>query len=320
MTDRFPDNALDLSLLPAPAVVRGIDFEAILAARMADFAGRMAAAGIPYDVGASEADPASILQEEDSYREVLDLQRINDAAKAVMILYARGSDQDNLFALLGLRRLTLAPARTSGSVAVPAVMEGDADFTLRAQVALDGTAPGLVGGGYAGVALRASPEVKRVSLVRGPEGTGIVHVVLQGRLRADGGSADDGSVSDAAVRAVAAALADDWSDDAGTGSQLTDVPMVVSAVPRPYDVVARYICPGGPADGLLTAQSLAGLAAATAAGQIVGDTVPTDALIAAGRLPSMAKFTLLSPAADVACTPFEVPHCRRLDVARIGDG
>ena len=198
----------------------------------------------------------------------------------------------------------------------PAVMEGDDDFMLRAQVASDGTAPGLVGGGYAGVALRSSSEVKRVSLVRGPEGTGIVHVVLQGRLIAQGGTADDGSVSDAGVRAVAAALADAWSDDAGTGSHLTDVPMVTSAVPKPYDVVARYTCPDGPAYGPVQAQSVVGLMGATSAGQIVGNTVPTDALIAAGRVPAMQKFTLLSPPADVVCTPFEVPWRRSLDVAR----
>ena len=316
MTDRYPDNALDLGLLPAPAVIKGLSYDTILAERLTDLGARFTAAGLDVSTLMLKSEPSVVLQGEDAFRELLDLQAIDDAARAVMILYARGTDQDVLYALLGIRRLVLVPAvlNRDGTVATAAVMEDDDGFMLRAQVALDASAPGLTGGGYAAIALRASPEVKRVSLVRGPEGTGIVHVVLQGRLVGQGGTANDGSVSDAAVRAVAAALSDDWSDDESTGSQLTDIPMVTSAVPFPYDILAMGTVPQGPAYALVEAQSAAALTSFGLAAQLVGGAVPTDALIAAGRVAAMAKFTLVSPPADVVCDGFGVPWCRSVDV------
>jgi phage-related baseplate assembly protein len=302
MSDRFPDASLALNLLPAPAVIAAVNYETIRAARIADLAARLTAAGVAFDVQMLETDPSVVLQEEGAYREMLNLAAINDAARAVMILYAQGPDQDALYALLGIRRLVITPA--SGST--PAVMEDDESFRARAQIALEGTAPGLTGGGYAHIALRASAEVRRVALIRAPGG--VVNVVLQGRINADG------SVSSAAVQAVAAALNDDWSDDASTGSQLTDIPMVRSATPRPYDIVARAIVPLGPTLATVQAQSIAALTAAAASLQLIGNTVPTDALIAAGRLAPMTKFYLDSPAADVVCAPDEAPYARSISV------
>lgn len=319
MTDRFPDAVLALAQLPAPAVIRTVDYEAIRTARIADFKARMLAAGINYDVDVLETDPGVVLQEEGAYREILNLAAINDAARAVMILYAQKGDQDVLYALLGIRRLTLVPADPTTTPPTAAVMESDDDFRARAQIALEGTAPGLTGGGYASIALRAAPTVSRVALVRQPGG--VVRVVLQGRsnnqgvttivTNSDGSmtatwSADvttpnnDGSVSNTVVQAVASALNDDWSPDPSTGSQLTDLPMVSSAVPLPYDIVARATAPRGPSIAAVLTQSLTQLIAAVQSLRIVNGDVPTDALIAAARVSPMTKFYLDSPAADVA--------------------
>ena len=306
MSDRFPDATLALSLLPAPAVIQTVDYATIKSARVADLATRLAAAGVAFDVSALEADPAVILQEEGAGREVLNLAAINDAAKAVMILYAQGADQDVLFALLGIRRLTVTAADDTTTPATAAVMETDDAFRARAQIALEGTAPGLTGGGYASVALRASSEVRRVGLITAPGG--VVNVILQGKINADG------SVSSAAVQAVAAALNDDWSNDAATGSQLTDVPQVRSATPHPYQVVARAIVPKGPSLAAVQKASIAALAAATTSLQLLGNAVTTDALIAAGRVSPMTKFYLDQPAADVVCAGDETPYCTSISV------
>jgi phage-related baseplate assembly protein len=306
VSDRFPDATLALSLLPAPAVIEPVSYEAIRTARLADLVARLQAAGIAYNVQMLETDPGVVLQEEAAYREILNLAAINDAARAVMILYSQGSDQDVLYALLGIRRLTITAADPTTMPPTLKVMEDNESFRARAQIALEGTAPGLTGGGYAHIALRASAEVRRVALIRSPGG--VVSVVLQGRINADG------SVSSAAVQAVAAALNDDWSDDASTGSQLTDVPMVSSAVPKPYDIVARAIVPLGPSIAVVRSTSIAALAAAAASLQLIGNTVPTDALIAAGRLEPMTKFYLDSPAADVVCAANETPYARSISV------
>lgn len=331
MTDRFPDATLALALLPPPAVIKDVDYEAIRSARIADLRVRLTAAGIPYDVDVLETDPGVILQEEAAVREVLNLVSINDAAKAVMILYAEGDDQDNLYPLVGIRRLTVTPADPTATPPVAAVMEDDGDFRARAVIALEGTAPGLTGGGYAAIALRAAPSVKRVALLR--QSGGVVRVALQGRSNNQGATTvttnpdgsmtavwtadvatanNDGSVSDDVVRAVASALNDDWSPDPSTGSQLTDIPMVSSAVPLPYDVVARAVVPRGPSVATVLTQSLNQLVAAVQLLRVIDGGVPTDALIAAGRLAPMTKLILDSPAADITPTAGQIAFPRTI--------
>lgn len=333
MPNRYPDAALALGLLPAPPVIQAVDYEAIRAARIADMVARFQAQGIPYDVSALETDSGVILQETGAGREQLNLNSINDAAKAVMPLYARKGNQDQLFSIQGIRRLVITPADPNTSPPTAAVMEDDDSFLARFLVAGDGNAPGLTGGGYAHVAMRAATAVRRVSLVRA--GGGVVRVILQGRATGAGASTvnqgsngaltmvwradasvanNDGSVPGAAVQAVAAALNDDWSGDPATGSQLTDIPQVQSAVALPVDVVARAFVPMGPTLAGLLAQSVNGIVTAGQLLQLVGGGMPTDALIAAGRLAPMTKFYLDTPATDVVCAPEQVPFLRSVTV------
>jgi len=85
--------------LPAPGVVEELDFEEILAAMKADLLSRDPAYG-----ELLESDPAMKLLEVCAYRELLLRQRVNEAARAVMVAFAVGSDLDHLAALFGLER------------------------------------------------------------------------------------------------------------------------------------------------------------------------------------------------------------------------
>ena len=74
------DAAIDLSRLPAPTVVEAIDYEMVLAALKADLVARW-----PDYTADLESDPAIKLLEVAAYREVLLRQRVNDAARAVLV-------------------------------------------------------------------------------------------------------------------------------------------------------------------------------------------------------------------------------------------
>lgn len=93
--------ALDLSQLPPPEVVEGLSFETILAEMTADLKARDPA----FDA-LVESDPAMKILEVAAYRELLLRQRVNDAARGVMLAYAAGADLDHLGALFGVKRLT----------------------------------------------------------------------------------------------------------------------------------------------------------------------------------------------------------------------
>ena len=292
---RFPFASLDLSLVPPPQVVQPVDYETIRAARIAELTARFNAAGVPFVVGAIESDPSVIHQDEDAYREMLDRQAINDAAVSVMLAYAVGSDLDNLAALIGLRRLTIAPATDTA----PAVLQSDDELRALCRVALEGTAVGLTGGGYRLIALQAAPEVRSVGLVRSPGGR--IDVILLGR-------GADGTVSPEVVARVNTIL---QADD---GGQLTDIVTVRSVTPLAYDIVVDAIIPAGPSPAPIRAACIAALAAAAARLQTIGGVAPTDALIAAGRIPPMTKFILVSPAADVVAPPDAAPWARSITV------
>jgi phage-related baseplate assembly protein len=293
---RFPFANLDLSLIPAPQAIDPVDYELIRAARLSSLTARFLAKGIPFNVAALESDPSVIHQEEDAYREMLDLQAINDAVQAVLLAFAVGSDLDNLGALLGMRRLTV----TESTDAAPAVMESDTDFRARIRIALDATAVGLTGNGYRIIALQAAPAVKAVSFIK--HGGGQIDVILLGR-------GEDGAVDEASVKAVRDRLA---ADD---GGQLTDIVTVRSARPLPFDIVAEAIIPPGPTPSVIQNASVSAITEAMSALKVIGGRVPTDAIIAAGRVPPMNKFRLIAPEEDILPEPAEAPYLRSVSIA-----
>jgi phage-related baseplate assembly protein len=293
---RFPFANLDLSLISAPQAIHPVDYELIRAARLSDLTGRFVAKGIPFNVAALEGDPSVIHQEEDAYREMLDLQAINDAVQAVLLAFAVGSDLDNLGALVGVRRLTI----TEATDAAPAVMESDADFRGRIRIALDATAVGLTGNGYRTIALQAAPAVKAVSFIK--HGGGQIDVILLGR-------GEDGAVDETSVKAVRDRLA---ADD---GGQLTDIVTVRSARPLPYDIVAEAIIPPGPTPSVIQNASISAITSAMKGLKVIGGRIPTDAIIAAGRVPPMNKFRLISPVEDILPDADEAPYLRSVAVA-----
>ena len=135
---------LDLSRLPAPAVVETLDFEALRAAVEADLRERYPDLVDPLP----ESDPIAKLIEAAAYREMVIRQRVNDAARSVMLAYAAGADLDNLAALFAVRRL-----------------DGETDAALRARVllALQGQSTAGPAAGYRRIGLAASPDIEDVA-------------------------------------------------------------------------------------------------------------------------------------------------------------
>src|SRR5688572_21280727 len=74
--------AVDLSRLPAPAVVEQLDFEVIFSAMLADLRARD-----PQFTAITESDPAYKLLQVCAYREMIVRQRCNEACRAIMLAY-----------------------------------------------------------------------------------------------------------------------------------------------------------------------------------------------------------------------------------------
>ncbi|SFO51567.1 Phage-related baseplate assembly protein [Variovorax sp. OK605] len=152
-----------MSLLPAPAVIEALDFEVILAKRTAQFQALCQQVGLDYTL-LLESDPAMKLLEVQAYQELEMRQRINDAAKACMLAYARGTDLDNLAANYQVARLVVTPANPNAVPPVPAVYEDDERFRERIQLAPEGITTAGPVDSYRFHALTASALVADVGI------------------------------------------------------------------------------------------------------------------------------------------------------------
>lgn len=149
--------------LPTPQVIETIEYEAILADLVADAKARFLAAGVDYDVGNLETDPVKIALEVAAYREVLLRARINDAAKANLVAFAKGVDLDHLAAFYDEQRLS-----------------GETDEALRERVilAISGRSTAGPRNWYRRAARRASIRVKDAAVYRIGKGPDLRVAVL----------------------------------------------------------------------------------------------------------------------------------------------
>jgi phage-related baseplate assembly protein len=155
--------SMDMSLLPAPAVIEALDFEVILARRTAQFQALCQEVGLDYSL-LLESDPAMKLLEVQAYQELEMRQRINDAAKACMLAYAKGPDLDNLGANYQVTRLVVTPANPDAVPPVAAVDEDDERFRERIQLAPEGITTAGPVDSYRFHALTASAMVADVGI------------------------------------------------------------------------------------------------------------------------------------------------------------
>jgi len=127
-------SAIDLSQLPAPLVLEDLDYEELYQADLATFRAHMA------DNWSAplESEPVVKVLEVGSYRKLLNRSRVNDAAKAVMLAYARGADLDQLAANVNLSRLVVQAEDLTAVPPVALVLEADDALRERVQLVYEG--------------------------------------------------------------------------------------------------------------------------------------------------------------------------------------
>lgn len=152
------NDVIDLSSLPAPDVVQEINYETILSEMIADLQSRD-----PNFQEILESDPAMKLLQIAAYRESILRQRVNEAARSVMLAYARGSDLDHLAAFFKVERLVIDAGDPNANPPIPITYESDEDFLRRIQLALDSYSIAGPEGAYVYHALSASANVKNAA-------------------------------------------------------------------------------------------------------------------------------------------------------------
>lgn len=281
---------IDLSQLPPPDVVESLDFESLYQELLEAF---RAAMGEGWDA-VLESDPVVKLLELAAYRELLLRARINDAARAVMLAYATGSDLEQLAAGYNVARLVIQPADPSAVPPLEALLESDDSLRNRTQLAFDQLSVAGPRNAYVAFALGADGRIADVSAISPAPCEALISV-----LSREG----DGSAAEDILEAVRLALSDE--DVRPVGDRVT----VQSASIVDYRVEAvLYIYPGPEAE-LIRQAAEASLQGYIATQRRLGRDIRRSALFAALHVEGVQRVELAQPAADVVLDATRAAYC-----------
>ncbi len=280
---------IDLSQMPRPDVVEALEFEAILAEMLADLRSRD-----PEFDALVESDPAYKVLEVCAYREMLVRQRVNDAARAVMLAYAAGTDLDHLAALYGVTRLLADPGDPEAIPPVLPVWESDARLRERVQMAPERLSVAGPEGAYRFHALSADADVRDVAVSSPTPGSVLVTVLSQ---------QGDGAPDQGMLDAVDAALTD------RTVRPLTDSVSVQAATIIPWSIEAELALFDGPDPAVVLAAAEEAAAAYAAEQHMLGRDITLSGVYAALHRPGVQNVLLASPVDDITVEADEAAWC-----------
>lgn len=322
--------AVDLSKLEAPSVVETLDYETIFAANVA-----LAQTVMP-DLVVSESDPVAKLLEVFAYREIVLRGRVNDAAKAVMLAFATGTDLDHLAALFGVTRLMLDAG--DADKGIDPTYESDTDFRRRVTLAPESYSVAGPEGAYIYHAVSASADILDAA-AESPDPADIKALVLT-VLAANNAPADltaamtaalDGAVWPGQVDVfilprngvtASAALCQHVQDylSAETRRPLTDYVQVKSAEIVPYRIDATIKTFAGPDSAVVMAAAQTKIAAYTADAMRLGRDITRSGIFAALHVDGVQNVLLAAPEADIVCARNQAPVCTAIALNYDGTG
>lgn len=287
---------IDLSQLPPPVVVEPLDFETLFNERKEAFI-----ALYPEDEQdvirrtlSLESEPITMLLEENCYRELLLRQRVNEAARAVMVAYSVGSDLDNLAANFNVERLTITPEDDSVVPPVPAVMESDTDLRVRTPQAFEGLSVAGPTAAYEFFGLSADGRVADVSAVSPTPACVTISV-----LSREG----DGTASQELIDIVTSAL------NGEEVRPVADRVTVQAAEIVPYEIDATlYIYPGPESEPIRQASEQK-LQAYIADQRRLGRDIRLSAIYAALHVEGVQRVELAQPLVDMVLDDTQASNC-----------
>ncbi len=293
---------IDLSQLPAPNVVEQLDYESLFAERKSTLISlyppeQQEAISRTLSL---ESEPLVKLLQENAYREVILRQRVNEAARAVMVAYATGSDLDQLAANNGVQRLVLKPADSTTIPPTDAVMESDSDLRMRIPLAFEGLSVAGPSGAYEYHGRSADGRVADISVIS-PTPANVTISVLS--REANGVAPEDllvkvrNALNDENVRPIA------------------DRVLVQSASVVSYEIDATLFLYPGPESEPITQAAEEKLKAYISAQHRLGRDIRLSAIYAALHVEGVQRVELAEPQVDIVLDKTQASFCTHYAIA-----
>ncbi len=287
---------IDLSQLPPPQIVDVPDFETLLTERKAEFVALFPAEEQEAVARTLtlESEPVVKMLQENVYRELLLRQRINEAAKAVMVAYSGGDDLDNLGANNNVQRRVITAADDTTTPPTEAVMESDADYRQRIPAAFEGMSVAGPVGAYEYHALSSDGRVADASAFSPSPAEVVVTILAR-----DG----DGTAPEELLQVVGEALNDE------AVRPVADRVSVRSAEIVPYEIDAvLYVYPGPAKEPILAAAKAQGTAYINEQRRL-GRDVRLSAIYAALHVQGVQRVELMKPLEDMVLDKTQASYC-----------
>ena len=216
-----------------------------------------------------------------------------------MLAYAKGSDLDNLAALLNVKRQVIIPGNPDAKPPIDDVLESDERLRQRIQLSLEGFSTAGPIGGYTYHALGASSQVKDVSVTSPSPGEIVVTI-----LSADG----NGTPSTELQTTVLARL------DHDDIRPLTDHVTVQAAQVIEYQLDAQLTFYSGPDMSVVADQARQKVTEYVTSQHRLGYDMTLSGLYAALHQPGVQNVQLNSPTADIVVTPVQAAYCTNISI------
>lgn len=292
---------IDLSLLTAPTVIESLSYEAILAERKQYLISLYPPAEQENITAtlAFESEPIVKLLQESAYRELLLRNRVNTAAAAVMLAFAKGADLDQIGANYGCARLVITAADDTAVPPVEAVYESDDDYRYRIQMSLDSYTTAGSKESYIYHGLSADGDVKDIEPVSPSPGVVTIYVLSR---------TGDGSASEELIEKVGAALNEE------SIRPMTDQVTVQSAAILNYTIDAELVLLPGPDQSVVQAAAVSALTEYTEAQKKLGYDITLDGIYKALRQTGVQKVNLTTPQNHISIGSGQAGHCASMNV------
>ncbi|MBW9238535.1 baseplate assembly protein [Pseudomonas carnis] len=295
--------AIDLSQLPPPQIVEQIDFEQILAERKAYMislwpADEQAQIAARLEI---ESEPLTKLLQENTYRETVWRQRVNEASLANLLATARGTDLEQLAGNFNVKRLVIQQGKANAVPPIPTLMESDDSLRERAQMAWEGLSTAGPRNSYIFHARAADGRVADAT-AESPS-PAVAVVTVQSLL-------GDGTAPPELLAVVNAYLSDD--DRRPVADRLT----VQGAQILNYQVKAKlYLLSSGPESEPILAAAHQRLLDYVHQRRRLGMEVSESALHAALHVEGVRKVEL-EGWVDIVATKAQAPYCTGITLSR----
>lgn len=292
-----PFTSIDLSRLPPPDVVQTLPFEEIVTAMRDDFVARFPLIAGVIDL---ESEPVRKLIECCAYREINVRARVNDAAKALMLAFSKGTDLDHTGADWGVQRLIVGYENTNPPTPI---YEDDERFRRRIQLVLEAYSVAGPSGAYVFHALTADPTLRDATATSPAPGAVTVAIMADGVNPVP---------TDDQVDIVRDALS------AESVRPLTDNVTVAKAAPVPVTIVAELTLYPGPDGAVVAQEARDALAGLIEQNRRLGYDLRRSAIFSRLHVDGVYSVNLTSPATDVIVGPGECVVIEAVSVTVVG--